>query len=420
MNWEDFAGVIGILMAVVFSRAVACLIEIKREWWRRLLLLTGSWFLVFVIIYVGDIFNMPPAMAFFLFACYIAGKGSKLKRLTIGLMFASIMLSFNGLADNCIGCFYINEHERYFHIRYMLWRAGFVMLLYLGVRGHRADRDFELAPQLWRLLLMLCMPPFGILVALVLCVSPFISTKANIVSYSVLFLMAIFAFVGIFRAMVILEKQQKMERENILAAHNKKYYEVMEQQQFEIRRLKHDLANHLQILLTLPAQEKDDYIQKMIENPAFEKVLSYCADATVNAVLTAKESLMRQKNVSFYCKIDIPQTLPFEKPDICALFANALDNAVEACEVLGTEKGQVELTARAAKGILALEVKNPCRDTECYRDADGHFPETTKTDKTNHGYGLRSIEEVVKKYGGNIEITQAEGRFVLFCFIPIA
>lgn len=180
------------------------------------------------------------------------------------------------------------------------------------------------------------------------------------------------------------------------------------------------MANHLQILLTLPAQEKDDYIQKMIENPAFEKVLSYCADATVNAVLTAKESLMRQKNVSFYCKIDIPQTLPFEKPDICALFANALDNAVEACEVLGTEKGQVELTARAAKGILALEVKNPCRDTECYRDADGHFPETTKTDKTNHGYGLRSIEEVVKKYGGNIEITQAEGRFVLFCFIPIA
>lgn len=418
MNWHYLIGFMGISTAVIFCMAISCLIEIKKEWWRRLLLLAGSWVLIYMIIYIGDIYNLPPAMAFFLFAVYNAAKGSKLKRMTIGLMFASIMLSFNGLVDNCIGYFYV--HGKYFHIHYMLWRTGFVVLLYLGVRGHRADRGFGLAPQLWKLLLMLCMPPLGILVSLVLCVSPFVDKRENIISYTLLFLISVLTFVGIFRAMIMLERHQKLEWENALAVYNKKYYEAMEQQQFEIRRLKHDLANHLQVLLSLPTDEKDNYIQKMIENPAFEKVLSYCADTTVNAVLTAKESVMRQKNIYFNAKIDIPQELPFEKPDICALFANALDNAIEGCSAPGIGKKQVGLTARAAKGILALEVKNPFTDTGLYNDTDGHIPKTTKTDTINHGYGLRSIEEIVKKYGGNMEITHAEGVFVLFCFIPTA
>ena len=98
--------------------------------------------------------------------------------------------------------------------------------------------------------------------------------------------------------MLTLNRQQLLERENALAQHNRKYYEAMEQQQFEIRRIRHDLANHLQVLLSLPAEEKDSYIRKMIENPALEKVLSYSGDATVIAVLTAKESVMRQRGIA--------------------------------------------------------------------------------------------------------------------------
>ena len=153
--------------------------------------------------------------------------------------------------------------------------------------------------------------------------------------------------------MLTLNRQQLLERENALAQHNRKYYEAMEQQQFEIRRIRHDLANHLQVLLSLPAEEKDSYIRKMIENPALEKVLSYSGDATVNAVLTAKESVMRQRGIAFYAKVDIPKELPFEKPDLCALFANALDNAIEACAALDSDGKRIDLCARAAKGILS-------------------------------------------------------------------
>ncbi len=216
-----------------------------------------------------------------------------------------------------------------------------------------------------------------------------------------LLLVVVVSFVGNLWAMLTLNRQQQLERENALAQHNRKYYEAMEQQQFEIRRIRHDLANHLQVLLSLSAEEKDSYIRKMIENPALEKVLSYSGDATVNAVLTAKESVMRQRGISFYAKVDIPKQLPFEKPDLCALFANALDNAIEACAALDSDGKRIDLCARAAKGILSVEVRNPFAG-----QLSGGLPETTKQDSVNHGYGLRSIQEIARKYGGDMEIRQ--------------
>lgn len=409
----------GILPVVIFYKSLSCLIELREEWRRRFLLLFGSWFLMYMVIFIGDIVNLPPTILIFLFCFWNAGKGSGLKKLTIGLMFASIMLAFNGLCDNCIEFFVYK-----WSVPRFVWRLIFALLLYLGVHKQKANRDFELAPSLWKLLLMLCMAPLGIVFSLVLLTSPFINSSTVILSNMSLFIIAIFSFVGILRSMIVLNRHQNLEQEIALAEHNKKYYEAMEQQQFEIRRLKHDLANHLQVLLSLPPNEKNKYIQKMIENPAFEKVLSYSGDATVNAVLTAKESLMRQKEIQFYAKIDIPKELPFEKPDICALFANALDNAADGCALLPVQKRQVELTARSAKGILAVEIRNTCQEFDeenkekLIRYTD-KLPKTTKNDSVNHGYGLKSIREIVKKYHGNMELKQENGTFCLFCFLPV-
>lgn len=412
MSWNLFIAIcIEAGVAVLICRALVCLIEERREWWRRVLLFAGSFMLVNMIIYAGDPFNFPFAVLAFLFCIWNACRGSRRKRVTIGLMFASTMLAMNGLYDSCIAFFMPRE------MSYVVSRVFTVILLYTGIYRHRPERDFELSQSLWGLLLLLCMPPLGILCALTMFRSPFISLNKNLLDNAVLFLVAALAFAGNLWAMLVLNKQQMLERERTVAEYNKKYYEAMEQQHFEIRRLKHDLANHLQVLLSLPAKEKDGYIQKMIENPVFERVLTYSGDATVNAVLTAKESLMRQKEITFYAKVDIPQELAYEKPDLCALFANALDNAVEACAALEAPGRQIALTARAAKGILAVEVRNPFAK-EQDKSAKG-LPGTTKADTQNHGFGLRSIQEIVKKYGGDMELKQEDGWFILLCYMPL-
>ncbi len=402
-------------VGVIFYAMVSCLIEIRKGWWRRLLLLVSCWLLVYMVIFMGDPDNFPPTLLFFLIGVWTACRGSRLKRLTVGVMLASVMFALNALFDNCVWYFLHNVTEEYV-VYYFGYRALAVILLYMGVRHYRPGRDFELSPPLWRLLLMLCIPPMGIMCALILLYQDqrMYIQRINIDSMSImLLLVVVVSFVGNLWAMLTLNRQQQLERENALAQHNRKYYEAMEQQQFEIRRIRHDLANHLQVLLSLSAEEKDSYIRKMIENPALEKVLSYSGDATVNAVLTAKESVMRQRGISFYAKVDIPKQLPFEKPDLCALFANALDNAIEACAALDSDGKRIDLCARAAKGILSVEVRNPFAG-----QLSGGLPETTKQDSVNHGYGLRSIQEIARKYGGDMEIRQEEGLFCLFCYVP--
>lgn len=412
---------LGMIPVAVFCSALSCLIEIRREWQRRLLLVIGSFLLIYMVIFAGDPVNFTGAILFFLFCMWTACKGTGLKRLTIGLMLASTILALNGLFDSCIVHLLPDDWEEGLHnLQYLAFRLASTLFLYLCIHCYRPEQDFELSPSLWRLLLLLCIPPLGIVFSLVMFAPANIISSSLIGLYAALFFVAVFAFVGIIWAAFILNRHQKLEQDNALASYNQKYYEAMELQQFEIRRLKHDLANHLQMIQSLPAAEKDSYIQQMIENPAFEKVLVYSGDATVNAVLTGKERMMRQQGISFCAKVDIPNELPFEKPDICALFANALDNAAEGCAALDTGKRRVELTARAAKGIFALEIRNCFTEKQETSAAPlfGSLPKTSKTDAANHGFGLRSIQTIIKKYEGTMELKQEEGWFHFFCYIP--
>ena len=147
---------------VVFCRALSCLIEIRREWQRRFLLAIGSFLLIYMVIFTGDPVNFTCAILFFLFCMWAACKGTGLKRFTVGLMLASTILALNGLFDNCISYFLPNHYGRLHDLQYLAFRHASTLFLYLCIRHYRPGRDFELSPSLWRLILMLCFPPLGI------------------------------------------------------------------------------------------------------------------------------------------------------------------------------------------------------------------------------------------------------------------
>ena len=118
------------------------------------------------------------------------------------------------------------------------------------------DRDFELAPSMWRLLFILTLPPLGIVFSLVL-LSDY-DTAGISVQYLFLLLLSLSAFAGSFYGpWWFLARQQKLEEEALLAEQNRRYYEAMENQHFEIRRLKHDMTNHLQTALALPDDQRE-------------------------------------------------------------------------------------------------------------------------------------------------------------------
>ncbi len=405
--------------SVFIYLSVECLIPVKKKWWCRLLLFISCYLLLGMIIFIGDIANMPPTLLFFLTAVWVTCEGSGYKRLTIGMMIATTVFALNAFHDNCFYYYAFRRHFEFYLGPYM--RGTFAFILYLCIRRHRPEQTFELSKPLWKLLLVLTLVPFGTESALILLRSPNSINMGTLLADSLLFLTSMLAIIGLLWAMLVLNRQQKLEQENALAQHNQKYYEAMEQQHFEIRRLKHDLANHLQVLASLPETQRTSYIEGMLDNPTFSQVLTYSGDTTVNAVLTAKESLMRQKHIRFHARVEIPNELPFARADICALFANALDNAVEACGSLPAELREITLEARTGKGLLAVSVKNPCsvKEREPLSRKGKALPKTTKTDTANHGFGLQSIRKAARKYNGNMEITQTDQQFILFVYIPL-
>lgn len=422
--WEDIKNLVlsglGVFAAFFQYFALTGLIRVKDKWWCRVLLHVNCWQACVMVIYVGDIVNLSVSLLIFMSLLWITCKGTGLKKLTLGLMFSSTIYAFSGFWDNCVAYWaHIFGADLFYENLYLFGRLFFAVILYVIIRFQKTDRDFELSKPLWRLMLFLTFSPIGIMLSVILLMSPFVDMSAVLIADSVLFLVVILSFIGLLRALMVLEKQQKLERENLLASQNQRYYEAMEQQQFEIRRLRHDLANHLQTLLALPASQKDDYVKGMLDQPAFGQVVTWCGDATVNAVLTAKEGLMRQKGIRFHVRADIPEELPFEKAELCAVFANGLDNAVEGCEGLAEPMREIYLDARAGKGILAVNIRNACPIREAASGGKDMFPKTTKKDAINHGFGLRSIQEIVKKYGGSMEVEQQEGEFNLFLYLPV-
>ena len=87
---------------------------------------------------------------------------------------------------------------------------------------------------------------------------------------------------------------------------------------------------------------------------------------------------------------------------------------MEACEKIDGAHKKIVLNVKTGKGILAIEIKNTCEG----KNNSSDFL-STKKDANNHGYGLKSIREIVERYHGNMEITQKENWFTLFLYIPL-
>ena len=442
--------------AYLLLQGMKKLIAVSEKRWKQAVLWGSCWLLLAMIIYMGDWANILPTVLFFLLVIRAVCEGSIWKKAAIGLMYSSTILSFNVLRDN----FVLTTDVRWNHPTACMIIEGLLSLsvalcLYLAIGKYAPDRQYHLSDSLWKLLLLLNATPFGIVLSIVLLTTTeeeriWMEMPDGFKGYNILglLLLSLLSFIGLFQAVIVLARQQQLEEQNMLAEVNQSYYAAMEQQHFAIRRLKHDLANHLAVAVTLPEALREAYIKSLREDSAFSRSLRYCADPVVNAVLTVKEEQMKRFSVRLEVQIDILQELPFEKTDICALFSNALDNAVEACRRLPEAQRYVRVKSRARKGLFCLEVTNPVEVVEnrqspqtgtariCDDNGGAHvfvedrvegrwergkdrLPPTTKADKENHGFGLRSMKEIAERNHGAMEIRAEGERFEVFLYMPL-
>ena len=412
------------------------LFHIKKSYLAHAALLFISSLITCMIIFIGDWYNLPPTFFLYLVTIQFSCMDSPAKKLSLALMLSSAVFAWNIFLDDILGLYHSPP-------KMALYRVCFSAFLYLLIRFRGPDRETELGNSLWHLMSFLTLAPMGIVLSIVLIADEGWQPFRSRFLYTILLLLTILTFIGLLWTIAVLSRQKKLEQQSLYAEMNQAYYDSMRQQHFEIRRLKHDLSNHLRALSLLPESEKEDYIANLLKSPGLTQRTDYCGDMTVNAVLTVKDTVMRENNISLTLKLDITEDLPFEKADVCALFANALDNAIESCLTLPKEKRFIELTARCQKGIFAMLLKNPTTLTldarvpasqqapSCVpaykkgkplKDSPKKFAKSflpsTKPDPGLHGYGLRSMESIVRHYQGNLEVSADGSVFELFLYLP--
>lgn len=104
--------------------------------------------------------------------------------------------------------------------------------------------------------------------------------------------------------------------------------------------------------------------------------------------------------------------------DICSIFGNAIDNAIE-CELKITDKEKrlIHVTVSRQKNFLILRFEN-------YYDMELKYKQgrliTTKKEKEYHGYGLKSIQYIADKYDGAVSIDTKNNWFDLKILIPMS
>ena len=152
--------------------------------------------------------------------------------------------------------------------------------------------------------------------------------------------------------------------------YQKSYYQEVESSQQTVRRMRHDMKNHLSVVETLLRdgryEKAEEYLHGLDQEFA-SGTRVYCPDPVVNAVLNAKMEKAEEEGIPCEYQVDLEEALPIDDIDLCSLFANTLDNAVEACEKIAErEKRRISLKARCRNGHFSYEIVNsksisPCR-----------------------------------------------------------
>lgn len=178
---------------------------------------------------------------------------------------------------------------------------------------------------------------------------------------------------------------------------DKTYYELLEHKNEEMHIFVHDTRNHLSTIKALANNSViDEYID--IINSDLNKCTPKCStnNKIMDLILNKYSDLCKINNIEFYTMIKTANLNYMDEMDLSSFLNNILSNAYEAA-LKSTEK-RIELSINKMQSFDVLTCTNSCDKKPLIQD---NILITSKADKTFHGYGIKSIIKIVKKYNGD-------------------
>lgn len=427
---------IHIYIAFFLYKLTSYFIDFRNHWIFKVILIFGYSIISQMIIWVSDPVNILFTLLGYFIMLIICSKSKLIPIVSIIMILYPIIVGINFLfINNPLYSGLICSRDYLFILSIVkiisaLIKLLFWFLIHIFLKNRLINIKQYLSNKIWIFIDMVCMASFlSILIAIILPPTNLIPMGSvnNIflgdLPYGtyIIILSAIIANIGVILLLQPLIENVKMKIEKQANHIKEKYYDLLENQQIQIRKIRHDMNNHFQMIESyLEVNDTDgakEYFNQLKISLGTLSGKQFCKNQALNSILNLRHTKLEENGVDVHFNIDIDNHLGIEPIDLCTIFSNSLDNAIEASlKIQDLSNRKVVLKARCEKEyfsyLLTNNKVNPINKKQDLFVSD-------KKDSYSHGYGIENIRGIVDKYNGELNISYTDNEFSLFLYIRL-
>lgn len=237
-------------------------------------------------------------------------------------------------------------------------------------------------------------------------------------------IIAFLAVITVIHSYQIIKKSQEDALQSILVAKQVEelsgHVHGMEKLYSDIRAIRHDVNDHIMILGNLLGKnetgEAVNYLKEWQNGFPMPEISVKTGNPVTDIVLSEKKREAEEAGIVFLNHFHYPFSGKLESIDVGIILINALSNAIRAAS--DSTAPEISIKSWKHNNAFLIQVENSF-DGALVIDPETGFPLTSKNDKDSHGYGLKNIKRITKKYFGTIQIEQNEDRVILTVMVVI-
>lgn len=334
------------------------------------------------------------------------------KRVFIVIIISVLIIIFEILTGLVMGAIYgLNIAEVQDNIGLYIQGAMYSKLILLGlIKALVHWRNKQNVKLYWQTIVMLITLPISSFIVLAV-LSYFIfglNDTTSIILVTVASAMLLLSNLIVFFVFDYLEKQKAKEidisMQSLQFEMEKQYYYDLTQKYIMSNKTFHDLKHKLYAIETLMNENFDlakNEIKSACDIVESAQSMKYTGNDAVDSLLNSKITVAKEKGIDIKITSLMSNFTRFKIIDICVILGNIFDNAIVATDTVDDNK-TIVLELKQIEERISITMTNPINENA-----------VIKKDKYTHGYGLKSVQEIVEKYNGECRYGEHEKKFTI-------
>lgn len=216
--------------------------------------------------------------------------------------------------------------------------------------------------------------------------------------------------------------KEALELSNLKNKLELEYYNKMKASIAETRKMNHDISNMITVVKAMVNDNSDNntkranaIIQDLTETLENNKIKKFCDNELVNIIMIKKYDTIKVNHIEFSSNLNIPNNINIKNTDLCRLFTNIIDNAIESC-VNSNDKSKVFI-------ILSSQIKDNNFVVKCINYCGHNIPDNIdnlQSTKPNHkGLGIEILKNITESYSGDFTVSCEDNTFTTIALLKI-